>query len=119
MDKDSRIKCGNDNTLAKSLLSGTQLPRMRKLYIISLQVQPTLVDCANHAEASGVVEAAATAPGRNRTAGSDRAPAAATEDVAGAGRRTRRRSACAYSAVPVPAQFPYVAAHVVKVKAVL
>jgi len=35
----------------KGLLSGTQLPRIRKLNIIFLQVQPTLVSCANHAEA--------------------------------------------------------------------
>ena len=87
----------------------------RKILIISLQSQPTLVGGTHNTETKVVVAEvrAAVVPIRHGTARSIAAPRATATDAA----RTRRRAGvgggAAYAAIPVPAPFPYISAHVV------
>ena len=107
----------------KSKLRGPALPRKRKILIISLQSQPTLVGRANKAEAREAAPArrSAAALVANRHAAGVEVPKTTPHDTV----RTRRRAervgflSCGYTAtIPVVTPFPHVSAHVVYAKCV-
>ena len=106
-----------------ALRAGPTLPRKRKILIISLQSQPTLVGRANKAEAQEAVPGrrSAAAPVANRRAPGVEVPRTTPHDTV----RTRRRAervgflSCAYTyTIPVVTPFPHVSAHVVYAKCV-
>ena len=100
-----------------ALRAGPALPRKRKILIISLQSQPTLVCCANKAEAHSAVpeRRSAAVPIANRRVAGVVVPRTTPTDTA----RTRPRAervgflSCAYTAIHVVTPFPHISAHVV------
>ena len=107
----------------KSKLRGPALPRKRKILMISLQSQPTLVGWANKAEAHVVVSVfrKRVGPVANIRADGVGFPRTTPDDMGQTRRRAERVGflSCAYIVIiPVVTQFLHISAHVIYAKCV-